>query len=82
MPETIGEKVAVSMDDLNEVRTLLESSMDTKINKMESKLDQLTELINSLVMDKIKPTEALNKDEDSLLAGAQKLLLMRRMIET
>ena len=46
--------------------------MDTKMNKMESKIDQLTELINSLVMDKIKSTEALNKDEDPLLAGAQK----------
>ena len=72
MPDT-GEKVAVSADDLNEVRTSLESSMDTKLNKMESKIDQLTALINNLVMDKIKPTKALEEDEDPLLAGTQKV---------
>ena len=49
--------------------------MDTKMNKMETKIDQLTALINSLVMDKINPTEALNKDEDPLLAGAQKAVV-------
>ena len=74
MPETAGEKVAVSADDLNEVRTSLESSMDTKLNKMESKIDQLTALINK-VMDKIKPTKALEDDEDPLLAGAQKAVV-------
>ena len=71
MPDT-GEKVPVSTEDLNEVWTSLESSMDTKMNKMESKIDQLTELINSIVMDKTKQPKALNEDEDPLLAGAQK----------
>ena len=66
-----GEKEAVSMDDLNEVKSSLESSIDTKMSKMESKLDKLTALLNS-VMDKINPTEPLDGNEDPLLAGAKK----------
>ena len=66
-----GDKVAVSVEDLNEVRTSLESSIDTKMSKIESKLDKLTALLNS-VMDKINPTEPLDGNEDPLLAGAKK----------
>ena len=42
MPGTTGDKVGVSTEDLNEVRTSLESSMDTKMSKMEAKLDKFT----------------------------------------
>ena len=59
------------MDDLDEVRTSLESSMDTKMNKMESKIDQLTELIN-LMMSKKKPTVVLSDDAEGSSEAALK----------
>ena len=71
MPED-GDKVAVSTEDLNEVRTSLESSMDTKMSKIESKIDQFTELINNLMMNKAKPTVVVSEDADSLSEAALK----------
>ena len=62
MPED-GKKQMVSTDDLNEVRTSLESSIDTKMSKMDSKLDQLTALLNS-VTSKVIPTEVVEEVED------------------
>ena len=67
MPE--GDKVAVSVEDLNEVRTSLESSIDTKMSKMENQLDTLTALINSL-MNKYKtpvaPSDEVNRASEAV----------------
>ena len=71
MPDTTGDKVLVSVEDLNEVRTSLESSMDTKISKMESQLETLTALIHGL-MNKDKPSVEVSKDADLLSDAAQR----------
>ena len=75
MPE-IEEKLAISTDDLNEVRASLESSMDTKLDKMESKIDQLRDFLTNLIMNKSKPTVVLNEDEDPLSEAALRLTLL------
>ena len=67
-----GDKVAVSVEDLNEVRTSLESSIDTKMSKMESQLDSLTALINGL-MNKDKPTVEVSDDVDLSSDAAQRV---------
>jgi hypothetical protein len=56
MPDD-GVKEAVSMDDLNEVKSSLESSIDTKMSKME---ETLTALILSL-MNKDKPNVEISE---------------------
>ena len=71
MPDTTGDKVGVSTEDLNEVRTSLESSMDTKMSKMEAKLDKLTALIDSIITRVISPKE-VEEVEDPSSAKAKK----------
>ena len=66
-----GDKVAVSVEDLNEVRTSLESSIDTKMSKMETQLDTLTALINNL-MNKDKPAVAPSDEVNRALEAAKK----------
>ena len=71
MPDTTGDKEAVSTEDLNEVRTSLESSMDTKMSKMEAKLDKLATLIDS-VITRVVPTKEVEEVEDPSLVVANK----------
>ena len=71
MPDTIGEKVGVSTEDLNEVRTSLESSMDTKMSSMEAKIDKLAALIDSVITKGI-PTKEIEEVEDPSSAEAKK----------
>ena len=71
MPDTTGDKVGVSTKDLNEVRTSLESSMDTKMSKMEAKLDKLTALLDS-VITRVIPTKEVEEVGDPSSAEAKK----------
>ena len=61
----------MSTEDLNEVRTSLESSMDTKMSSMEAKIDKLATLIDSVITKGI-PTKEVEEVEDPSLAEANK----------
>ena len=56
------------MEYLNEVKASLESAIDTKMSKMESQLETLTTLLNSVVNKGIPTVEV----EDPSLAIANK----------
>ena len=71
MPDTTGDKVGVSTEDLNEVRTSLESSMDTKMSSMEAKIDKLAALIDSVITRGIL-TKEVEEVEDPSLVEANK----------
>ena len=61
----------MSAEDLNEVRASLESSIDTKMSKMEAQLDILTALINGLI-NKDKPTVEVSDDAELSSEAAQR----------
>ena len=71
MPDTVGDKDPVSMGYLNEVKTSLESSMDTKLSRLENQLETLTALLNS-VLDKGTPAVVVEEVGDPSLAVANK----------
>ena len=72
--------MAVSVEDLNEMRTSLESSIDTKMSKMEAQLDTLTALINN-IMNKDKPTIEVSDDADLSSEAAQRAAAGDRPVE-
>ena len=51
----MAELPGVSVEDLNAVKTALEAS-DTKVSSLESKIDELTKLVSSLVANKTVAT--------------------------
>ena len=67
----------MSTEDLNEVRTSLESSMDTKMSKLA---ETLTALILSL-MNKDKPNVEVSEDADHLSETAQKAAADKKSAE-
>ena len=59
------------MEHLNEVKASLESTMDTNLSKMESQLETLTALLNSVISKGI-PTVVVEEVGDPSLAVANK----------
>ena len=68
----MAESPGVSVEDLNAVKTALEAS-DTKVSSLESKIDELTKLVSSMIPNKTVATISL-EDVDRASKAAQKAI--------